>query len=216
MTESEWWVYCVELDARKGTLQKIEKRSPVWQRRLPQIFVNTGTTDPRVLFANGFGKAQQEDVAAYGLSLREDILLDSGLTKEESLRARSRETERLRDAGYGVLNSKPRKTHRVYVIDLDPAVRDELRVKRENPDADPAMPCVYVGQTGKSLKKRRAEHRKGIKAGRGYVTKYGFGRPFLRNLFEHLNPCLHEDSLQHERELAESLRAQGYTVTGGH
>ena len=67
-----------------------------------------------------------------------------------------------------------------------------------------------------SLKKRRAQHRKGINAGRGYVTDYGFGRPFLYNLFKHLNPCLPEDALKHERELAAELRAQGYTVTGGH
>ena len=111
---------------------------------------------------------------------------------------------------------KRQKKYRVYVIDLDPAVRDESRVRRENPDADPTMPCVYVGQTGKSLKKRRADHRNGINAGRGYVTRFGFGRPLLRGLFAHLNPCLHEDSIKYERELAEDLRAQGYTVTGGH
>jgi hypothetical protein len=31
-----------------------------------------------------------------------------------------------------------------------------------------------------------------------------------------LNPCLPEDAIRHERELAEQLRARGYTVTGGH
>jgi hypothetical protein len=155
-------------------------------------------------------------VAAFGTVLREDILLNGGLSKEDALRARSRETERLREEGFGVLNAKPRRTHKVYVIDLDPAVRTESRVRRENPNSDPDMPCVYVGETAKSLKARRAQHRKGINAGRGYVTKYGFRRPFLYDLFEHLNPCLPEDALSHERELAEELRAKGYTVTGGH
>jgi predicted GIY-YIG superfamily endonuclease len=79
-----------------------------------------------------------------------------------------------------------------------------------------AIHCVYVGQTGQSLTTRTSKHRKGKFKGKNYVKRYGFGRPFLRELFEHLNPCLKEDALKHERELAEALRSKGYTVTGGH
>ena len=216
MSKAEWWAYCVELDSKGETLKTLRKRSPNWDPDFPQVFINTGTTDPRVLFADGFCEAKKKDVARYGRRLREDLLCVGGLTKEQALRTRSRTTQQLREEGFGVLNPKPIRNHYVYVIDLDPAVREEDRVRRENPNADPSMPCVYVGQTGKTLKSRRHQHRKGKKAGRGYVTKYGFGRPYLKELFERLNPCYPEDALKYERELAEDLRAQGYTVTGGH
>jgi hypothetical protein len=35
-------------------------------------------------------------------------------------------------------------------------------------------------------------------------------------LYEHLNPMPFEAAVQMELELAEDLRAAGYTVTGGH
>jgi hypothetical protein len=37
----------------------------------------------------------------------------------------------------------------------------------------------------------------------------------LPELFEHLNPMPYEAAAQMEKDLAEDLRAQGYTVTGG-
>lgn len=214
--EHVWWVYAVELDSDGEALERIRQRSPDWSGTLPQVFVNLCSEDPRIRFADGFEGTGQEDVREYGVRLRPDILLRGGLSKEGAYRTLTEHNLRLREQGYGLLNAKPRSTHRVYVIDLDPEVRRHAEVLRANPIADPTMPCVYVGQTGLSLRRRRAQHRRGRKAGRGYVTKYGFGRPFLRDLFEHLNPCLPEDALRRERELAEELQAQGYTVCGGH
>lgn len=213
-----WWVYAVELETKGNALALIKKRSPQWDGRKPQVFINLSSKDPITRFANGFrtGETSQKEVQKYGTRLRPDILNEGGLTKEEAYRALTESNHYLRAQGYGLLNPKPRKTHRVYVIDLDPAVRKVPQVRKTNIGHDPEMPCVYVGQTGLSLKKRRAQHRKGEKAGRGYVTKYGYGRPFLRALFEHLNPCLPEDALKYERELAARLRAEGYVVTGGH
>jgi hypothetical protein len=213
---SSWWVYAVELRAEGEALRRIRNRSPQWDGRKPSIYINLSSQDPKTRFANNFRATRQKDVKKYGICLRPDILNESGLTKEEAYRTLTEFNCSLREQGYGLLNSKPRRTHRVYVIDLDPAVRGRPRVCQENPNYKPGMPCVYVGQTGLSLKKRRAQHRNGVKAGRGYVTKYGFGRPLLKELFEDLNPCLPEDSLKHERELAARLRAEGYTVTGGH
>jgi hypothetical protein len=38
----------------------------------------------------------------------------------------------------------------------------------------------------------------------------------MPELYEHLNPMPFEAAVQTELELAEELRAAGYTVTGGH
>ena len=215
-SDMSWWVYAVELQAEGEALGRIRKRSPQWDGQKPPIYINLSSKDPKTRFANNFRATRQKYVKKYGIRLRPDILNESGLTKEEAYRKLTEFNHSLREQGYGLLNSKPRRTHRVYVIDLDPAVRERREVRKCNPNYNPDMPCVYVGQTGLSLKKRRAQHRNGVNAGRGYVTKYGFGRLFLKELFKDLNPCLPEDSLKHERELAARLRAEGYTVTGGH
>ena len=46
------------------------------------------------------------------------------------------------------------------------------------------------------------------------VRKYGVR--LMPELYEHLNPMPFEAAVQMETELAEDLRAAGYTVTGGH
>ena len=217
MNHSNWWVYSVELAVTGDAARKLARRSPDRDPALPQVYVSRSTTSPWDLFAGGLDRTKaREPVATHGVRLREDLVMVNGLTEEESYRRRSQATEQLRREGYGVFNARPRRSHYVYVIDLDPAVRNEPHVRRSNPVADPDKPCVYVGRTGKTIKARRKQHREGKYPGRGYVGKYGFGRPFLTHLFEHLNPCLPEDAIRHERELAEQLRARGYTVTGGH
>jgi len=72
------------------------------------------------------------------------------------------------------------------------------KVQAENPDSDPAKPCVYVA---------------GIKFA-VIVKRYGIR--LLSELFEHLNPMPFEAAVQMEKDLAEDLRRAGYTVTGGH
>lgn len=103
--------------------------------------------------------------------------------------------------------------HHVYVVELDDEVRKIARVKAENPSADPKKPCVYVGMTGLDPVERFENHKQGIKAS-WFVEK--FGLRLLPELFEHLNPMPYDAALQMESDLAEDLRAQGFTVTGGH
>jgi predicted GIY-YIG superfamily endonuclease len=102
--------------------------------------------------------------------------------------------------------------HHVYVVLLDAAVRQERKVAAANPSGDPSKPCVYVGMTGVSPEERFQNHKAGHKASH-YVQKYGVR--LLRELFEHLNPMPFEAACQMEKELAEELRDQGYTVCGG-
>ena len=82
-----------------------------------------------------------------------------------------------------------------------------------NPDRDPAKPCVYVGMTGLTLEERFQNHKNGTKA--SYYVKQ-FGEGFLPELYAHLNPMPYEQARLMEADLAEDLRSEGYTVTGGH
>lgn len=103
--------------------------------------------------------------------------------------------------------------HYVYVVLLDPSVARLRKVQRENPLRRDELPCVYVGMTGLSPEERFANHKAGIKG--AYVVKR-YGVRLLPELFEHLNPMPFDAAAIMERDLAEDLRRQGYTVTGGH
>lgn len=103
--------------------------------------------------------------------------------------------------------------HHVYVVLLEPAVARDRRVREENPRRDPAMPCVYVGMTGLAPEERFRNHKAGIKAAR-VVQEHGLR--LLPELYACFNPMPFEAAAAMERDLAEDLRKQGYTVTGGH
>ncbi len=102
--------------------------------------------------------------------------------------------------------------HSVYVILLDEAVARHPSVLRLNPRRDPSQHCVYVGMTGLPVEHRFENHKHGYKSA-WTVQKYGLR--LLPELYEHLNPMPFEAAVQMEKDLAEDLRAQGYTVTGG-
>ena len=103
--------------------------------------------------------------------------------------------------------------HSVYVILLDAGVLRHVSIRRLNPGRDAGKPCVYVGMTGLPVEHRFENHKAGYKAA-WVVEKYGVR--LMPELYEHLNPMPYEAALQMELELAEELRAGGYTVTGGH
>ncbi len=103
--------------------------------------------------------------------------------------------------------------HNVYVILLDAKAAKHPSVLRVNPTRDAQKPCVYVGMSGLPPEHRFENHKHGYKAA-WVVERYGVR--LLPELYEHLNPMPYEAALQMELELAEDLRAEGYTVTGGH
>lgn len=109
--------------------------------------------------------------------------------------------------------SQPEHHHHVYVVLLDPAAGKLLSVRAENPNRDPQKPAVYVGMTGLDPQERFANHKAGIKS--ASVVKR-FGIRLMPEWYEHLNPMPFEAAAQMERDLAEDLRKNGYTVTGGH
>jgi hypothetical protein len=103
--------------------------------------------------------------------------------------------------------------HNVYVILLRDAVAKHPSILRLNPKRDPLKPCVYVGMTGLPVDHRFENHQYGYKSA-WVVRKYGVR--LMPELYEHLNPMPFEAAVQMELELAEELRAAGFTVTGGH
>jgi hypothetical protein len=103
--------------------------------------------------------------------------------------------------------------HNVYVVLLKDAVTKHPSILRFNPKRDPLKPCVYVGMTGIPVNHRFENHKNGYKSA-WVVRKYGLR--LMPELYEHLNPMPFEAAVQMESELAEDLRAAGYTVTGGH
>jgi hypothetical protein len=86
-------------------------------------------------------------------------------------------------------------------------------ILRANPKRDPRKPCVYVGMSGLLPEHRFEDHRHGYKSA-WVVRKYGLR--LLPELYEHLNPMPYQAAAEMERDLAEDLRNEGYTVTGGH
>src|SRR5258707_367973 len=103
--------------------------------------------------------------------------------------------------------------HYVYVGLLDSQGLKLRKIRQDNPRRDEARPCVYVGMTGLHPDERFKNHKTGIKAAQ-VVQQYGIR--LLPELYEVFNPMPFEVAAQMERELAEDLRAQGYTVAGGH
>lgn len=102
--------------------------------------------------------------------------------------------------------------HRVYVGELDRAVLGERKFAAANPDHDPRLPCLYVGQTGIPIKKRWEQHLSGVKSNR-YVRKYGVRlRP---DLYEHIPPMTWQDSVAMENQHGEDLRGAGFAVWWG-
>jgi len=98
------------------------------------------------------------------------------------------------------------------VILLSDQVLKEASVRRLNPKRDSAKSCVYVGMTGLPVDHRFENHKNGYKAAR-LARKYGVR--LMPELYEHLNPMPFEAAAQMEKDLAEDLRNDGYTVAGG-
>src|SRR5207302_4601390 len=113
----------------------------------------------------------------------------------------------------GSLTSKEQRFHHsVYVVLLENAVAWHPSILLINPKRDPLKPCVYVGMTGLPVDHRFENHKNGYKSA-WVVRKYGLR--LMPQFYDHLNPMPYEAAAQMEKELAEDMRAEGYTVTGG-
>lgn len=103
--------------------------------------------------------------------------------------------------------------HHVYVVLLNDAAAAHPSIQRLNPNRRSGKPCVYVGMSGLPPEHRFENHRNGYKSA-WVVRKYGLC--LLPELYQHLNPMPYDAAVEMENDLAEDLRREGYTVTGGH
>jgi hypothetical protein len=106
-----------------------------------------------------------------------------------------------------------RAHHNVYVVLPKPDVAKHSKVLHQNPKRDSSKHYVYVGMTGLTVDERFLNHKNGHKS--SWVVKR-YGDRLLPELYDHLNPMPYEAAVEMEKDLAEDLRNQGYTVTGGH
>ena len=99
--------------------------------------------------------------------------------------------------------------HRVYVVELVPAVRRMARFRRQNPQARHDATCLYVGSTGLDPEVRFANHLRGHK-GCPLVRIYGVRlRP---DLYADFPAMTWEDAVATEAAWAQELRELRYAV----
>jgi hypothetical protein len=112
------------------------------------------------------------------------------------------------------LKPVPKQSHHsVYVVLLDSEVLAKERKFREaNPNCVPGWPCLYVGQTGKTLEERFEDHKRGYKSSK-YVERYG--ERLALEFLERSNPMTYRESLAEEERLGQVLRQLGYATWWG-
>lgn len=101
------------------------------------------------------------------------------------------------------------RTLRVYVIELDPAVLSDTRFRDANPHDGPKG-CLYVGSTAHTAEQRYEQHKAGEFSQRGWVKR--FGRCLRGDLAPPVQYSDRAVAEVAERQLAESLRREGYAV----
>ena len=144
--------------------------------------------------------------------LRSTMLLTSARiielynTRVEALEALVKKKKRKR-------RKKAAPHHSVYLVELDPKVREKQKLQKLNPDADPSKLCLYVGMTGLTPEERFENHKADQKAS-PEVRDYGIR--LLPEWTEDLNNLPYEEAVEAEAHLAKILRGEGYFVAGGH
>ncbi|OGO17231.1 MAG: hypothetical protein A2Z15_06525 [Chloroflexi bacterium RBG_16_50_11] len=99
--------------------------------------------------------------------------------------------------------------YHVYVIELDLAVKNDVRFINENPNMQKGYPCYYVGITGLTPQQRFVNHKSGNKASR-IVKKYGI--QLVPELYQQFNPMSYELATRLEVIFAKILREKGCGV----
>ena len=99
--------------------------------------------------------------------------------------------------------------HNVYVIELDEEVLKFDEFVSANPQYREGMPCVFVGETRHSPKKRFHYHLVGYKS-HEFVRRYA--RRLAPEYYASLNPVSRTQAKAEARKLADRLRARGFAV----
>lgn len=117
----------------------------------------------------------------------------------------------------GIIYPMAKNNYSVYVIELSKSVwTDSAKFRKENPQYNPVLECLYVGMTSLSPQKRFEKHKKGARNKKGikisayFAEKYGL---YLRpSLYEDYNPMTRAEAIKMEKELALLLKKKRYAV----
>ena len=99
--------------------------------------------------------------------------------------------------------------HTIYVIELDKDVLKHEAFVKANPQYKQGMPCLFVGETRHTPKKRFNYHLVGYKS-HEFVRRYA--RRLAPEYYANLNPVETGHARSEEHRLANHLRALGYAV----
>ena len=99
--------------------------------------------------------------------------------------------------------------HNVYVIELDKEVLQFDDFTRANPHYKTGMPCLFVGETRHTPKKRFNYHLVGYKS-HEFVRRYA--KRLASEYYASMNPVTSDQAKEAENQLAKKLRAMGYGV----
>jgi hypothetical protein len=99
--------------------------------------------------------------------------------------------------------------HNVYVIELDKEVLQFDEFLKANPQYKQGMPCLFVGETRHTPKKRFNYHLVGYKS-HEFVRRYA--RRLAPEYYANINALSCDEAKAEERHLADRLRALGYGV----
>ncbi len=110
------------------------------------------------------------------------------------------------------------RTYTLYVVKLHEDARERVTASLDRYDrsrVNPKLPCLYVGYTSGTPKRRLEKHLSGDRVGSSIVRDHGMGllKSFTRGRRRLRSE---EDALTAEAALAEELRDQGYAVYGRH
>jgi hypothetical protein len=207
------YVCAILLDGSSPINRRFQRVNPDYVQGNPKVVIEHLKVNPQTAYANdNFEESSNRIVREHAVSILDEY--STHHTKRWGvISSIDRTTKQLRSEGWAVLNSNPPKKSSVYVVELDKAVGEIARVRRINPEADPSLEHLYVGQTGLDPQERFERHMRGHQASPD-VRRFGLhlNMTFLRRD----NPMTELESLREENSLASHLRSRGHTVVGGH
>jgi len=193
--------------------RRFQRVNPEYIQGNPKVVIEHLKVNPKIAYANdNFEESSNRIVRDHGIAILGEHSTHH-TTRWGVVSSIDRTTTLLRGDGWAVLNSSPPMNSSVYVVELDKAVGEIARVRRINPDADPNLEHLYVGQTGLDPQERFERHMRGHQASPD-VRRFGLhlNMTFLRRD----NPMTEVEALREENSLAASLRSKKHTVVGGH
>ena len=211
-----WYAFVAELNQEVSSEPFVVKRNPAAKDESPCAYVGyLWNEKPESRYPDGdFSSSNNPMLDGNGRRVLTEYT-SRHTHKVGCLRTQEKLIEELRDEGWSVVNPPAPETFHVYVIKLTTDVAEIARVQRSNPDRDPALPCVYVGQTSTSPETRLAQHTEGGALAARHLNGDTVVK-LLSEIYGHLNPSTELQSLYNERALAATLRRKGWTVLGGH